>query len=77
MAGSSASGPGGTTSSEVEDVDWTAEELVPDEPPREGEVIDDGGPVALPDSADEADVVEQRTEVVADDDEELVRDLDD
>jgi hypothetical protein len=50
---------------------------VPDELPREGEVIDDGGPVALPDSADEADVVEQRTEVVADDDEELERDLDD
>jgi hypothetical protein len=50
------------------DPDWVAEELLPDEVPEEGEPIGEDALASLPDEADEADVVEQHTEVAADDD---------
>jgi hypothetical protein len=48
--------------------EWVAEEVLPDEVPEEGEPLGDQGLGSLPDAADEADVVDQHTEVPDEDD---------
>ena len=65
-------GPGGSGGvprpGDEGDHDRVAEELLPDEVPEEGEPIGEDALASLPDEADVADVVEQHTEVAADDD---------
>jgi hypothetical protein len=74
MASTTAGGSDGIPRvGEVDQVDWVSEDVVPDEPPQEGEVIDDEELGDLPDSANEADVVEQRIVVAVEDDDDLDR----
>jgi hypothetical protein len=74
MASTTAGGSDGIPRlGEVDQADWVSEEVVPDEPPQEGEVIDDDELGDLPDSANEADVVEQRIAVAVEDDDDLDR----